>query len=179
MGKFGKVIGLAALVVVAAGAALGGKWYHTTTMETIDPARGIYGMDGLEIWIDLNARMPDFARVWACDTLLKREAEAMGGVQSLRKPYGCDANFAAQRGQAPMAIVDTVIQSNIRAAIAQVPDATAAQQDEFGSCVKSAVATALSPERQAAANGGDTAAMGEAVTAANAAAGSCLPKLRS
>ena len=177
MGKIGKIAGFAALIVVAAGAAVGGKWYHVTAMEPIDANRGVYGMEGLEIWIDLNARMPDFARVWACDTLLKREAEAMGGANSLRKPYSCSDDFAAQRAQAPLSMVETVVTSNVQAALAQAPAATEPQRLAFEACVKTAVAATLTPERQAAANDSDDAAMNELILAANGAARDCMTGL--
>ena len=178
MGRIGKIAGFAALIVIAAGAAVGGKWYHVTAMEPIDAKRGVYGMEGLEIWIDLNARMPDFARVWACDTLLKREAEAMGGANSLRKPYSCSDDFAAQRAQAPQPMVDTVIDSNVQAALAQAPAATEAQKATFGTCVKAAFAAAVPADRQQAANDNDSTALQEVVLAANAAARDCLKDLK-
>ncbi|WP_151717266.1 hypothetical protein [Gemmobacter serpentinus] len=178
MGVFGKIAGFAVVAVVAVAGVVGGKWYHTTAIEPVDPKRGVYGMEGLEIWIDLNTRMPDFARVWACDTLLKRETEAMGGNNSLRKPYGCSDDFAAMRDLPPMSTVDTVREANIAAALAQVPNATADQKQQFSACVTAAVAQGVTAEDQAKANAGDDAAMTALITAANGAAGECLKALK-
>jgi hypothetical protein len=68
------------------------KWYATTTRAEISATRGVYGMDGMEIWIDINARMPTPLRLWACNTLLAREKVAMGGRNSW-PPHSCQPDF--------------------------------------------------------------------------------------
>ena len=61
--KFGLI---AALAGVAVFAMVFGKWYHFTTASSFTQNEGVYADPGLEIWIDLNARMPDRLRLWAC-----------------------------------------------------------------------------------------------------------------
>ena len=79
MASVGKVVQIGAMMAVAFVGLVGGKWYYTAAMEKIDPQQGVYGMDGLEIWIDLNARMPTALRAWGCETLRAREREVLGG----------------------------------------------------------------------------------------------------
>ena len=167
------LVGLAVGLGVAA--MIGGKWYHITTAEKIDPQRGLYGMEGLEIWIELNSRMPDFARLWACETLLAREAAVLG-APVLRPPHGCQADFKARQAMdAP--VIDTLIRVHTDQALARAPQANPAQMTAFRACLTTAFETALPAERRAAANDGDTDAMRDAVLAAQGAAQSCKASL--
>jgi hypothetical protein len=145
MTTIGKIITITGLAVVAFVGAVGGKWYHTTALEPIDPQRGIYGMNGLEIWIDLNAMMPGFAREWACKTLLDRESAVLGG-QSIRPPHSCQADF----GTAPdVSTYDTVAESYL----AQVTQGASTEAiAAIRSCMAAKMAAAVTTEEIAVAN---------------------------
>lgn len=155
---------------------IGAKWYHTTTAEPIDPRRGLFGMAGLEVWIDLNARMPDFARLWACETLLAREAAVVGGGRVMPLPHSCQPDFKARQAMRA-ALSDTLVQVNLDQALARAPAATAAQRAAFEGCFRAAFAKAMPASRLAEANAGDTDAMREGAIAARAAADGCLGPL--
>ena len=169
MSKVKRLLAVVAVGALALAGVVLGKWYYTTAMEPIDPKRGVYGMDGLEIWIDLNARMPDFARVWACDTLLAREAEALGGKPAaIRNPHSCQADF----GKVPVGQpYDQVVEANLRQATEGLD---AAKADAVRSCFASRIATVLSAEEIAGYNA-DVAgpASSKVVIGVNSAARDC------
>lgn len=60
--KVKKLLGFALLAVLLFFGLVIGKWYRTVTSEPIHPQWGVYGMDGPEVWIDLNAIMLEIAR---------------------------------------------------------------------------------------------------------------------
>ena len=111
MASLRKIGSFAAVGGVAFVAMILGKWYHTAAMETIHPKRGVYGMDGMEIWIDINARMPDFAREWGCKTLRDREKVVLGG-QNTMAPYSCQEGFSWAAAQAVVAY-DVIVNANL------------------------------------------------------------------
>ena len=168
-----RVLAVAAVGVLALAGVFLGKWYYTTAMEPIDPNRGVYGMDGLEIWIDLNAHMPDFARIWACDTLLAREAEALGGKPAaIRNPHSCQADF----GKVPVGQpYDQTVDANLRQATDGL-DATKAEA--VRSCFASRIATVLTAEDIASFNA-DVAgpASSKVVIGVNTAARECRTEI--
>lgn len=85
--SIGKIVQIGALAVVAVVGLFGGKWDYTAASEPIHPKRGVYGMAGLKIWIDINAHLPSALRTWGCDTLRGREREAF-------PPCRCQPGFA-------------------------------------------------------------------------------------
>lgn len=107
--SIGKVVTIVAVVAFALSATIVGRWYYTAAIEEVDPDQGVYGMSGLELWIDLNVRMPGFARQWGCDTLRARENAALGGQNSL-PPYGCDPAFDRD---ANASTYDSVVNANL------------------------------------------------------------------
>ena len=111
MQRFRKILLVAVLGVVAFFALMGAKWYNTTVNDPIHPERGVYGMDGLEIWIDINARMPDFAREWGCKTLRDREKLVLGG-QNTKPPYSCQEGFSWAAANATVAY-DVIVKANV------------------------------------------------------------------
>jgi hypothetical protein len=145
MASIRKIATIGGLMVIAFIGAVGGKWYHTTELEPIDPQRGIYGMNGLEIWIDLNAMMPGFAREWACKTLMDRESAVLGG-QSIRPPHSCQPDF----GTAPeRSSYDTIVESYLAQVTQGAPtEAVAATR----ACVEAKMAAAVTAEDIAIAN---------------------------
>ncbi len=176
MAKLGKVLAITAVAALAFGGMIGGKWYMTTTSETIDPQRGVYGMDGLEIWIDINARMPDFARVWACETLRAREAVVLGGKNSMA-PHSCQPDFREQMAaNAGKTMVDMILSTNIDSALQQMPSASDEAKQAMTACIKDGVAAAVPAEQQEAANNSDTDAMSALVLAANQTMRDCVAK---
>ena len=142
-----KIVGLAAVAAVAFVGLIGAKWYHTTTSEAIDPQRGIFGMDGLEIWIDINARMPAFARNWACNTLLAREEPVIGGKRAPHlRPYSCQPGFGSMQD---VSAYETIVNANLGQATAGLD---AAKAQALRACFDAAMASAVTPEDIAAAN---------------------------
>ena len=87
MPTIGKIVQITAVAAIAVAGVIGGKWYYTAALETIDPQQGIYGMAGLELWIDLNARMPGFARDWGCQTL--RSGKRLPSAAEQPCPHSC------------------------------------------------------------------------------------------
>jgi hypothetical protein len=166
MASLGKVAGIAALAVVAFAGLVGGKWYHTAALEKIDPQEGIYGMAGLEIWIDLNARMPAALRTWGCDTLRAREREVLGGQNSL-PPYSCQPGFGEMADK-------TAYQSTVDANLAQaVAGLDAAKAEAVKACFEAKMAAAVTPEEVQAMNDFDQAVMSKVVLAISDSARTC------
>lgn len=166
MASLGKVAGLGALMVVAVAGAVLGKWYHTAALEPIDPKRGVYGMDGLELWIDLNARMPDAMRLWGCETLRAREREVSGGQNSL-PPYGCQPGFGEMEEK-------TAYQATVDANLAQVVDGLdAAKAEALKSCFEAKMAGSVTPEDIQGMNDFDQAVMSKVILAVSENARAC------
>lgn len=158
MASLGKVAGLGALVVVAVAGAVLGKWYHTAALEPIDPKRGIYGMEGLELWIDLNARMPDAMRLWGCETLRAREREVSGGQNSL-PPYGCQPGFGEME---PKTAYQATVDGNLAQAVVGLDTAKA---EAVKACFEAKMATAVTPEEIQGMNDFDQAVMSKVILA--------------
>ena len=167
MASIGKIAQITIAVVVAFGAAIGGKWYYTAAQEQIDPQEGIYGMSGLEVWIDLNARMPDFAREWGCTTLRAREKVVLGGQNSL-PPYSCQPGF----GTLPdSSTYDTIVTANLTQVTSGLDAAKAAT---IRACFDARMAAAVTPEEIAAVNEDPaSASMQKVVLAISDAARAC------
>lgn len=72
----GKVLSVLLVVVIGAGAAIGGRWYMyvTSTQSPYD-----------EVGIALNGYMPAPVRTWGCGKLHARFPASL-------PPYGCQAN---------------------------------------------------------------------------------------
>ena len=162
----GKAILVLVMAVVAFFALVIGKWYHTAAREPIDAQRGVYGMDGLEIWIDLNARMPAFARTWGCNTLREREKLALGGKNSM-PPYSCQPGFGQMEDK-------TAYQSAADANLAQAGQGLdAAQRAALNACFEAKMAAAVTPDEVQAMNDFDQAVMSKVVIAINRTARDC------
>lgn len=170
MANLGKVAKIGALSAIALVGLVVGKWYHTAALEPIDPQRGIYGMDGLEIWIDLNARMPAFARDWGCTTLRSREKVALGGANSL-PPYSCQPGF----GSLPDSTTyDSVVNANLGQATAGLDPAAA---EALRTCFDARLAASVTPEMIAAVNADPASdSMSPFVVAVSQAARDCKPQ---
>jgi hypothetical protein len=163
--SIGKIVQIGALAAVAFVGLIGGKWYYTAAMEPIHPDRGVYGMDGLEVWIDLNAAMPDFAREWGCKTLRDREKAALG--DNSLPPYGCQPGFAE--------MVDvSAYQGAADANLAQaVNGLDAAKAEAVKACFDTRMAAAVTPEEIQGMNDFDQAVMSKVVMAISESARAC------
>ena len=165
MASIGKVVQIGALAVVAFVGLVGAKWYYTAASEPIHPQRGVYGMDGMEIWIDINARMPAFAREWGCKTLRDREKAVLGG-NSL-PPYSCQPGFGEMEDR-------TAYQTAADANLAQaVNGLDAAKAEAVKACFEAKMAAAVTPEEIQAMNDFDQAVMSKMVLAISEAARVC------
>jgi hypothetical protein len=68
-------------------------WYRFVRYAELDPKRGVYGNNHLEVWIEINKYMPAAMKAWGCRELLTREAAVMGlPYQANRRtaPSGCN-----------------------------------------------------------------------------------------
>lgn len=170
MASLGKVAGIGALMVVAAAGVVLGKWYHTAAMEKIDPKRGIYGMSGLELWIDLNARMPTALRTWGCDTLRAREREATGGQNSL-PPYSCEPDFGEMADK-------TAFQTAADANLAQAVDGLdTTKAEKVTACFQTKLAAAVTPEEVQGMNDFDQTVMSKVILTINETARNCKAEI--
>lgn len=167
MPTIGKILQIGFVGAIAVVGAIGGKWYYTAAMEPIDPQQGIYGMAGLELWIDLNARMPAPVREWGCTTLRAREKVTLGGQNSL-PPYGCEPGF----GTLPDSTTyDTVVNANLTQVTAGL-DAT--KTTAIRACFDTRMAAAVTTEEIAAVNDDPASpSMQKVVLAVSDAARSC------
>jgi hypothetical protein len=162
----GKITKIGTLAVVAFFGLVVGKWSYTAAIEPIDPQRGIYGMDGLEIWIDINARMPAFAREWGCDTLRGREKAAFGGQNSLA-PYGCQPGFGTMEDK-------TAYQAAAVANLAQaINGLDATKAAAVTACFETKMAAAITPEEVQGMNDFDQAVMSKVIIAISETAQTC------
>lgn len=137
------------LTVLVAGSALilgyiVWDWYNFTTRTEIDPQRGIYGNDHLEVWIGINSWMPAGARTWACSTLLERQATAMGGAGALA-PHTCQEGY--DPNTVAMGFFDMIVMVNTDQSLGLASAATDAQKTEIAACIKADLAAALTPEQ--------------------------------
>jgi hypothetical protein len=165
--SIGKIVGIAVLAGVALVGLVGAKWYQTAALEPIDPQRGIYGMDGLEIWIDINARMPAFARDWGCNTLRERERAALGGQNSL-PPYSCQPGFGTMPD---VSTFETVVNANLGQVTAELD---AARITAIRACFDTRLAAEVTQDDIDAVNDDAASpAMSRVVIAVNEAARAC------
>jgi hypothetical protein len=151
-------------------------WYRFAKYAAIDPQRGIFGDDHLEVWIDINARMPAPMRRWACKTLLDREAEVLGGRGAV--PYGCDPGFDPNAPAAVMSAVMIESYLNNATVLAEGRNATSEQTAAVKSCMQADFVAKVTPEQRAALDGAspDPATMSALGEVAMAASEGCLTK---
>ena len=154
---------------MAFGGLIEAKWYYTAASEPIHPQRGVFGMDGMEIWIDINARMPAFAREWGCKTLRDRE-KAVLGWNSL-PPYSCQPGFGEMEAS-------TAYQTAVDANLMQAVNGLGASEAEaIKACFEAKMAAAVSPEEIQAMDDFDQAVMSKMVIAINQNAGACKAEI--
>ncbi|NJM82671.1 MAG: hypothetical protein HC844_09335 [Tabrizicola sp.] len=151
-------------------------WYRFAKYSEIDPKRGIFGNDHLEVWIDINARMPAPMRKWACKTLLEREAAVIGGTG--RAPYGCDPDFDPNAVGPAMseALIGSMVTNSVR--VAQSRNATAEQLEAIKACMQTEFVAKLPPELIEKVDGAtyDPVAADALSNAGFAATDACLAK---
>ena len=141
-----KIVLFVVFVVLGLVVVVGGKWYYTTAIETVDAERGVYGMGGLEMWIEINSRMPAAARTWACDTLMAREAEAIGARRADLFPHSCGPDFGTGTTGSNY---DMLLKMNLDPVTAGADETKAAA---ISACVADRMASAVTPDEIAAVN---------------------------
>ncbi len=166
MASIGKVATIAVACVIAFIGLVGAKWYHTAAIEEIGPQQGVYGMAGLEVWIDINARMPSALRIWGCDTLRAREREALGGQNSL-PPYSCQPNFGEVDDRTAY---QTTVDANLNQALTGLDETRATA---LRVCFDAKMAAAVTPEEIQAMNDFDQAVMSKVVIAVSQTVRAC------
>ena len=126
-------------------------WYKFATTAEIHPERGLYGNDHMEVWIDINARMPNAMRLWACKTIREREKAALGGSNTIPF-YSCQPDFGTL--EQPSSKADAIISAIARGTLTIVAqrNPTEAQTIQINICVKDALTAALSPEQMESLN---------------------------
>lgn len=141
---FVTVTGAAVLFIV--------DWFRFTMWGSIDPRRGVYGNPHLEIWIDINARMPGPARQWACRVLREREKQVLGGQNTLPF-YSCQPDFGLY--PTPASKAEAILRSMAHGAVASAirrGAATEAQKPTLVACIASALDQRISAEQRTALN---------------------------
>lgn len=127
-------------------------WYRFATAGAIDPRQGVYGNKHLEVWIDINARMPNAMRLWACRMLREREKAALGGQNTI--PFhSCQPDFASHAAASSKseAIVGAIARG--ASGVAKQRHATDEQNAQIAACVTDALNKAITPEQRASLDG--------------------------
>jgi hypothetical protein len=160
-----KIVIIAALICVAVPAFAIGDWYRFIKFAELDPKRGVYGNDHLEVFIEINRMLPGSLREWGCRELITREAQVMGvAYEQLlsRAPLGCNQ----QRDSRPFEetffagfAANAELEANRK-------NASPAQVEALKACVADGVKASLSPAQLEAIKSGQDV---EAITAASAA----------
>jgi hypothetical protein len=148
MSKPKKIVLLLLLSVVAFVGLVVGDWWRFATSGAIDPKRGLYGNPHLEVWIDINARMPEPMRLWACKTLREREKAQLGG--NGLPPHSCQPDFGAYAK--PASFADATIEAIARSAAGSLLRGAGTPPAELVACVTQALGQTLTPERRATLN---------------------------
>jgi hypothetical protein len=160
-------VGLAFVILFAS------KWYFVATKDPISANRGVYGMENLEIFIGINTSvMPNFAREWACKTLIAREKVAMGGRNSF-PPHGCQPDYAEQIAQGPKTMMETILSTNLSQVKGLAPNATPEQIAAFETCLKAGIDAAVPQDQQALAEERETKATKLLIIEASKASRTC------
>ena len=147
-----KIIFAALLFVVALAAIVVGDWYRFVKYAELDPKRGVYGNDHLEVWISLNQMMPAPVKAWGCKILLDREEKVLG-FRAGTPPYGCNPKLEN------MPVMDVYMMSysaNAEIMLKQ-KNATSAQKESALACLKTDLMAAMTPEQQEALKTGQDA----------------------
>jgi hypothetical protein len=152
MGRVGKLLGGIVALVILVGVFVVQDWYRFTKYGEIDAKRGVYGNDHLEVWIDINAKMPAPMRKWACKTLLEREEKVIGGVG--RAPYGCDPDFDPDAVGQTMSAAVIGANMNSAAIMAQSSNATPEQINAVSACMQTSFANKVTPAQIEALDAG-------------------------
>jgi hypothetical protein len=129
-----------------------GDWYRFVKYAELDPKRGVYGNNHLEVWIDLNQMMPAPVKTWGCKILLDREEKVLG-FRPARQPYGCNPELEN------MPVIDAYMMSYTANAEYELrrKNATPAQKDGAITCLKADLMAAMTPEQQEALKAGQDA----------------------
>lgn len=164
-------------IAIAAPIMFGMKWYNIATKAPIDPQRGVWAMQDLELFIDFNTRlMPDFAREWACDTLRAREAVVMGGANT-HPPHGCGADYKEMMARPEQSMIQSALTAHTLQAQSLKPEATEDQLIAFVNCVMEKVDTDVTTDQQVAANEGEIEEMKLVTISMSKAASMCRAAL--
>lgn len=126
---------------------LGFDWYRFATKGEFSPTRGAFGNPKMEIWIDVNARLPAPLRLWGCRTLMARQAEIMGRPGP--EPWGCQKGF----GSAPtMTRSQALMQKYAEQAAFMATQRGASEEQARGvlDCVKAGIIAEAGPDALAA-----------------------------
>ncbi len=147
--KFGLIL---VLCVVALFGIIVGDWYRFVKYAELDPQRGVYGNDHLEVWIDLNQMMPAPVKAWGCKILLDREEKVLG-FRAARAPYGCNPELEN------LPVIDAYMLSYTTNAefILDRKNATPAQKTGSIACLKADLMAALTPVQTEALKAGTDA----------------------
>lgn len=142
---------------------VGIDWYRFTTNGEFSPTRGAFGNPKMEIWIDVNARLPEPLRLWGCRTLMDRQQQVMGRPGP--EPWGCSADFGKLRDTRSQLLVEKYAEQAAFMAVQR--GATKEQGQGVLACVKAGMLEGLGSETLAAL---DKQVTSEGALAVNAAA---------
>jgi hypothetical protein len=152
MSAFKKFVFVVLLSVIAFVGLVVGDWYRFVKYAELDPKRGVYGNDHLEVWIDINQMMPAPVQAWGCKILLDREEKVLG-FRAAVPPYGCNPKLEN------MPVIDAYMLSYTANAENELgrKNATAAQKEAAIACLKTDLMAAMTPEQQEALKSGTDA----------------------
>lgn len=124
------------------------KWYDFATSSVITQQQGVFADDGMEVWIDINIRVPNKMRLWACKTLLDRASVVLGGEGAI-PPYGCQPDYGTY---GDLTQGEGLILTFTKSAEAEATrkGATASQLDQVKACFAADFKASLTPKQSAA-----------------------------
>jgi hypothetical protein len=139
-----KAISVLVFIIIAFVVVVLGDWYRFIAYAELDPKRGVYGNDHLEVWIPINQMMPRPMRRWGCEKLLRREAEVMGATyvpNGRTAPLGC--NEARDSMPSDQAFMQSFLANAENAA--EIKNASAEQKALVKACVETGMRAAMKP----------------------------------
>ena len=172
------ITGVLLIVLVYVGSLIW-SWYRFANTAEIDVHRGVLDHPKLTQWNQFNARLPNEMRLWACETLMRRE-QAIRKVQisDVLSPDSCRDGFDPNSATG----FENTVRGHQKAAsvAAEVQRIAAERIPQLEACVADTMIAALTPEERRALD--SRAANRQILLAINekgiAAQRSCLAQFR-
>lgn len=151
-------------------------WYRFATTAEIDLHRGVLDHPKLAQWDQFNSRLPEAMRLWACETLMRREQQQRRvQISDVLAPESCSKGMSAPG-------FETTVRGHQKAAsvAAEVQRVPAERLPQLEACVAETMLASLTPEERQAL--GSSSANRQILARVNekgvAAQRSCLAQFR-